>query len=148
GYAVDAVRTGAWRARRGARTFTAREVVLAAGTYGTQDLLHRMRAAGHLPNLSPMLGVLTRTNSEALLGAQAPRVTADFSQGVAITSSFHPDEHTHIEPVRYGKGSNAMGLLRTLLVDGDGRGPRWLRFAGLFLRRPVANLLALSLRRS
>jgi len=27
----------------------------------------------------------------------------DFSQGSAITSSFFPDEHTHIEPVRYGK---------------------------------------------
>ena len=147
GYAVEVVPTGAWLPRRRARTLAAEEVVLAAGTYGTQDLLHRMRAEGHLANLSPMLGVLTRTNSEALLGAQAPRVTADFTQGVAITSSFHPDERTHVEPVRYGKGSNAMGLLRTLLVDGDGRGPRWLRFVGLFLRRPLANLRALSLRR-
>ena len=37
------------------------------------------------------------------------RTAVDFTRGVAITSSFHPDEHTHIEPVRYGKGSNAMG---------------------------------------
>lgn len=147
GYAVEVVPTGAWLPRRRARTLAAGDVVLAAGTYGTQDLLHRMRDAGHLADLSPMLGVLTRTNSEALLGAQAPRVTVDFTQGVAITSSFHPDERTHVEPVRYGKGSNAMGLLRTLLVDGDGRGPRWARFIGLFLRRPLANLRALSLRR-
>jgi cholesterol oxidase len=145
GYAVDVERPGAWRRRR--RTFTAREVVLAAGTYGTQLLLHRMRAEGRLPRLSPMLGVLSRTNSEALLGAQAPRPTTDFTRGVAITSSFHPDPDTHIEPVRYGKGSNAMGLLRTLLVDGDGRGPRWLRFIGIFLERPLTNLRALSLRR-
>ena len=37
---------------------------------------------------------------------------------MAITSSFHPDPQTHIEPVRYGRGSNAMGLLQSVLVDG------------------------------
>ena len=60
---------------------------------------------GDLPRLSDRLGYLTRTNSESILGAIAPDLAADYSQGVAITSSFHPDEHTHIEPVRYGKGS-------------------------------------------
>src|SRR5262249_38271686 len=78
---------------------------------------------------------------------EALRPATDFSRGVAITSSFHPDAHTHVEPVRYGQGSNAMGLLKTLLVDGDGAGPRWLRFLGIFLRRPLTNLRALSLRR-
>ena len=43
GYAVDTVRTGAWRAGRTARTVTAGRWSLAAGTYGTQRLLHRMR---------------------------------------------------------------------------------------------------------
>ena len=47
--------------------------------------------------------------------------SVDYTQGVAITSSFHPDEHTHIEPVRYGKGSNAMSLLQTVLTDGRRR---------------------------
>ena len=46
---------------------------------------------------------------------------------MAITSSFHPDAQTHIEPVRYGRGSNAMGLLQSVLVDG---GPRRGRCAG------------------
>nr|WP_328809444.1 hypothetical protein [Saccharothrix sp. 6-C] len=32
--------------------------------------------------------------------------------------------HTHVEPVRYGRGSSLMGLLMTALVDG---GPRRLR---------------------
>jgi cholesterol oxidase len=76
------------------------------------------------------LGVLTRTNSEAIIGARTWAVDADFSRGVAITSSIHPDANTHIEPVRYGKGSDAMGLLQTALADGDQRGPRllaWLR---------------------
>ena len=38
---------------RRARTFTADQVVFAAGTYGTQSLLHRLRAEGQLPALSP-----------------------------------------------------------------------------------------------
>ena len=59
------------------------------------------------------LGELTRSNSEAIIGARTFRRNVDFSRGVAITSSFYPDDQTHIEPVRYGRGSNAMGLLTT-----------------------------------
>jgi len=144
-YAVDTVRTGSW-VRRGRRTFVARDVVLAAGTLGTQKLLHRMRDEGHLPHLSARLGQLTRTNSEAILGARTFRRDADFTRGVAITSSFHPDDHTHIEPVRYGKGSNMMGLLTTALADGGGRA-RTLTWLGQVLRHPVMFLRNLSMRR-
>jgi cholesterol oxidase len=107
------------------RTLTADQVVFAASALGTQRLLHRMRDEGHLPNLSDQLGRLSRTNSESILGAIAPDTSVDYSRGIAITSSFHPDEDTHIEPVRYGKGSNAMSLLQTVLTDGDGPEPRW-----------------------
>ncbi|GLW96252.1 cholesterol oxidase [Microtetraspora sp. NBRC 16547] len=132
GYAVSVKRAGSLGGRR---TLTARQVVFAAGTYGTQRLLHRLRK-GPLPRISPRLGMLTRTNSEALLGFERLSVKGDkLNHGVAITSSFHPDPHTHIEPVRYGDGSNAMALLRTLLIDGGGA-PRWLRFLGQVLRRP------------
>ena len=98
--------------------FEAEHVVFAAGALGTQKLLHAMKAKGHLPRLSDRLGVLTRTNSESLLGAtvtqrNARRRGTDFTDGVAITSSFHPNERTHIEPVHYGKGSNSMGLLQS-----------------------------------
>ena len=128
--------------------FTARQVILAAGALGTQRLLHAMRDQKILPALSNRLGSLTRTNSEALLGAQAGKVPAEpYSKGVAITSSFHPDETTHIEPVRYGPGSNAMGLLSTLLVDGGGRVPRPIRFLGQALRHPYTLLRSLSVRR-
>jgi cholesterol oxidase len=144
-YAVDTERTGAW-VRRHRQTFVARDVVLAAGTMGTQRLLHRMRDEGHLPDLSPRLGELTRTNSEAILGARAFRRDVDFTNGVAITSSFHPDEDTHIEPVRYGKGSNMMGLLTTALADGGGRSRplTWLREV---VRHPGTFLRNLSMRR-
>ena len=140
GYAVDTVRTGAWRASRTAGTFTAEHVVFAAGTWGTQRLLHTMKARGVLPGISARLGVLTRTNSEALGGAMTAmrnRKKHDFTRGVAITSSIHPDEHTHIEPVRYGKGSNAMGLLSTLMIDGGGRLPRGVKWLAHAARHPA-----------
>ena len=139
GYAVDTVRTGAWRGTRTARTFTAEQVVFAAGTWGTQQLLHRMKTAGSLPEISARLGVLTRTNSEALGGALTTmrnRKKHGFTGGVAITSSIHPDEHTHIELVRYGKGSNAMGLLSTVMTDGGGHVPRWARWLTQVARHP------------
>jgi cholesterol oxidase len=105
--------------------------VLAAGTWGTQKLLFKMRDKGKLPELSDKLGVLTRTNSESIVGAATLKVSPDLdlTHGVAITSSIHPSSDTHIEPVRYGKGSNAMGLLQTLMTDGAGPTgtdvPRW-----------------------
>ncbi|MGH3911406.1 MAG: FAD-dependent oxidoreductase, partial [Pseudonocardiaceae bacterium] len=144
---VDVTRTGALRPRP--RAVRANRVVLAAGTWGTQQLLHRMRDDGVLPALSPRLGELTRSNSEAIVGASRPTVDPqrDFSRGVAITSSFHPDEHTHIEPVRYGRGSNAMGLLQTLATDGIADTPRWRQFVRFVARHPVTVARLLSVRR-
>jgi cholesterol oxidase len=130
GWDVHTARTGRWL-RKKKKTFTASNVIVAAGTWGTQQLLFKMRDAGRLPKLSDRLGVLTRTNSESIVGAGRLRVSPDLdlTHGVAITSSIHPTEDTHIEPCRYGKGSNAMGLLQTLMTDGllpDGTGvPRW-----------------------
>jgi cholesterol oxidase len=135
GYEVETKPTSR-RGRR--RTFRAEHVVLAAGTWGTQQLLHAMADTGQLPHLSPRLGYSTRTNSEALVGATTYRGRPDFTQGVAITSSFYPNEHTHVEPVRYGKGSNAMGLMSVpFRVAGVGRLPRWLRHFGIIARHPV-----------
>ena len=135
GYDVVLTPTG-WS--RTTITVTADQVVLAAGTLGTQRLLHAMKDRGVLPKISQRLGLLTRTNSESILGASTPKVGAkNFSEGVAITSSFHPDSVTHIEPCRYGKGSNAMGLLATVLTDGDGKTPRAFKAAGIMARHPV-----------
>jgi cholesterol oxidase len=144
-YQVTTERAGAWL-RKHRKTFVASDVVLAAGTMGTQRLLHGMRDEGSLANLSPRLGELTRSNSEAIIGARTFQRNVDFSRGVAITSSFYPDEQTHIEPVRYGRGSNAMGLLTTALADGDGRS-RLLTWAREVLRHPVMLARNLSMHR-
>ncbi|MEU9377477.1 GMC family oxidoreductase [Streptomyces sp. NPDC048255] len=136
GYRVRTVPTDARRKGR-AKVLRARYVVVAAGTYGTQTLLHTMKDQGELPHLSDRLGELTRTNSEGLVGAQTDdrryrkrhgkERRADFTRGVAITSSVHPNADTHIEPVRYGKGSNAMGFMTVLQVPyGKHRVRAWL----------------------
>ena len=113
------------------KVLTAEHVVMAAASLGTQKLLHRMKDEGHLPGLSERLGYLSRTNSESILGAIAPKDDpTDYTYGVAITSSFHPDADTHVEPVRYGKGFNTMAMMQTVLTDGDG--------VGLAARRDLA----------
>ncbi|MFI8854548.1 GMC oxidoreductase [Streptomyces sp. NPDC053499] len=155
GYDVLTVRTDKRRAKPHVRR--ARHVVLAAGTYGTQKLLHRIKEAGTLPGLSSRLGELTRTNSEALVGAQTvPRryrkkwgkeAELDFTKGVAITSSVHPDANTHIEPVRYGKGSNSMSALTTLQVRQNTVLPRALAHVLTCLRHPTLFLRSLSARK-
>ncbi|MEU7905003.1 GMC family oxidoreductase [Actinoplanes sp. NPDC049118] len=137
GYAVHTRATdGSARRKRNRRTLTAGQVVFSAGTYNTQKLLHRLRDTGSLPNVSARLGQLTRTNSESILGVKARAKNPAFTQGVAITSSIHIDAHTHIEPVRYGKGSNAMALLQTALTDGDQGRPRWLTWLRTLLTQP------------
>ncbi len=147
-YVVTTEATGAW-VRKEARAVTADQVVFAAGAWGTQQLLHRLRDSGALPGLSARLGHLTRTNSEALGGVMLERVPegVDLTRGVAITSSFHPDVDTHVENVRYGRGSNAMGLLATVLVDGGGRVPRPVRFLAEVVAHPVTFARSLSVRR-
>jgi cholesterol oxidase len=149
GYSIETVHSGGLLRKR-RRTFEADEVIFAAGALGTQRLMHRMRDNAQLPRLSARLGALTRTNSEAILGATVPRRAArrrglDVTDGVAITSSFHPDARTHIEPVRYGKGANAMGLLQTMLTDGGPRRPmRWLTS---MVRHPAMMVRVASVRR-
>ncbi|MCX6467772.1 MAG: GMC family oxidoreductase [Corynebacteriales bacterium] len=148
-WSVDTERTGTWT-RLGARrrTLTAGQVIVAAGTYNTQKLLHLAKDDGSLPALSDALGQLTRTNSESILGAMRSKVdpTDDFSEGVAITSSIHPASDTHIEPCRYGKGSNAMGLLQTMLTDGEPGRNRFLKFLDEVRKNPFALLQLINVR--
>ncbi|MFF1412775.1 GMC oxidoreductase [Streptomyces sp. NPDC058289] len=154
GYRVRTVPTEG-RRRAEPKVLRARHVVVAAGTYGTQTLLHTMKDLGELPRLSDRLGDLTRTNSEGLVGAQTDDrryrkrhgkdKRADFTRGVAITSSVHPNADTHIEPVRYGKGSNAMGFMTILQVPYSTHRVRaWF---GRTVRHPVQLLRSLSNRR-
>lgn len=85
----------------------ASQVIFAGGVMGTIPLLLAMKEDPEgLPALSPRVGDFVRTNSESLIAVSAPGSSEDFSKGVAITSIFHTDEHSHLEPVRYGPGSD------------------------------------------
>ena len=138
---------GKWIIKAGKREFLSKELVVAAGTFNTQKLLHKMKAKKRLPKLSERLGELSRTNSEALTGALMKNHNVDFSEGSAITSSFFPDEHTHIEPVRYGKGSNAMGLLQTIMTDGSNPKQRRKHWWKQFFSQPTLLIRIFNVRR-
>ena len=136
GYRLITDRPGAV-VRHDYRMVNAEQVIFSAGSLGTQKLLHKLKDTGRLPNLSDRLGDLTRTNSEAILAATADKFDVDYSEGIAITSSIHVDEHTHVEPVRYPKGSNSVGLLTTNLIEGGGPTPRWLKFLLFMVLHPI-----------
>lgn len=119
------------------RTVRARGVVVSAGSYGTVELLMKCKERGSLPKLSPQLGQYLRTNSEALLSIRSQRDDVDYSKGIAITSGVFVDDKTHIEVVRYPAGSDALAPLATVLTDGGGSIPRWLRWIGTVFRHPL-----------
>ncbi len=101
-------------------TLTADQVVLSAGSLGTTPLLLEL-----LRRPAPGAVDADRIHGTHQLGSHSRRhrrrLGIDYSQGVAITSSIHTQTDTHIEPVRYRKGSNVMGLLATVMVDGGGQ---------------------------
>jgi cholesterol oxidase len=105
-------------------------VVVAAGSYGTVELLMKCKDRGSLEKLSSQLGHYLRTNSEALLAIRSRKDDVDYSKGIAITSGVFVDDKTHIEVVRYPAGSDALAPLATVLTDGGGKMPRWLRWMG------------------
>lgn len=136
GYVVHTRRSTAWSGRP-RRRILSRQVVVAAGALGTVDLLLACRYAGSLSNLSPVLGHYTRTNSEIICGARGRHATVDHSQGIAIASHLQADRDTHLQIVRYGAGSDLMGLFGTLASAGSSRWGRVARWLLRCLRHPL-----------
>ncbi|MGB9345181.1 MAG: GMC family oxidoreductase [Ilumatobacteraceae bacterium] len=107
--------------------YTAAQVIVSAHAYGSAKLLHHMKHEGILPGLSDQLGQRARTNSEQLLAVtrthgewkRDPERLHITPGSVAITSGVWPDPQTSIEPVFYGVGSDAMGLLLTYHQHGE-----------------------------
>ena len=118
------------------QSFHAKGVIFAGGVMGTVKLLHQCKDNESLPNISDMLGDVVRTNSETLVGVKA-NDGEDYSKGIAITSGVYPDEHTHIETVRYAKGQDAMSGFATILTDGAKGVPRQISFLLAILRHPI-----------
>jgi cholesterol oxidase len=140
GYEVIARRSTGWT--HPTRAFQARGVVFSAGVLGTVRLLLECRRRGLLPHLSDQLGRFVRTNSEAILAVHSRDRTTNWNDQIAITSGIYPDESTHVELVRYNKGSDVLFGLGTVFTGGGGRIPRPLRFLGTVLRHPLKFLRA------
>ncbi|HMU60343.1 MAG TPA: GMC family oxidoreductase [Gemmatimonadales bacterium] len=123
---------------RNERRIRTRNVIAAAGALGTMRLLFRCRdVTGSLPRLSPRLGDMVRTNNESLLGVIARDDTADYSQGIAITSIVHADPITTIEPVRYSPGSSMMRLLTGPIIESGGFLSRLAQSVWQIFSRPI-----------
>ena len=99
---------------------SAKKVIVAAGVLGTLELLFKCRDITRtLPEISPQLGKIARTNSEAIVGVLSKDTQLDLTKGVAISSHFYPDEHTHITQNRIAKGWDMQKWITGPLVDDD-----------------------------
>lgn len=117
----------------------ARNVIFSASVLGTMKLLLRLRdKTRSLPDLSPRLGQMVRTNSEALLGSLARESDVNYSEGVCISSIYNHDAATRVEPVRYPDGSSLMRYLAAPLIDTDVSVPmRLLRILVWMITHPI-----------
>lgn len=117
GYEIHTRRSTAWFSKK-RRILRAKKVVISGGVLGTIQLLLRNKL-DTLPQLSDQLGLHIRSNSESLLGVTEPwNSPTDHSKGIAISSLFHADENTHVEPVRYPSGSGFIRLLAVPITEG------------------------------
>jgi len=136
GYEIRAKRVTGFLFKR-TKSFRSSGVVFSAGALGTNELLAKCKENGHLKDISDVLGKSARTNSEVMTGLSAKR-GSDFSpDGVAISSGLFVSENTHIEVVRYPKGSSVMNSLTTLLVDKEGDKSRTWQLILKILRHPL-----------
>ena len=140
GYAID------WQpsaTRKGAGgTLTCRGAIFAGGVLGTVELLLKLREKS-LPRLSERIGYGVRTNSEALIPVTVCDGKSVFSDGVAIGSILHTDEHSHLEPVRYGAGSGFWRLTMVPRVHHRKGFVRLLKLLADLLLHPLMNLKVL-----
>jgi len=137
-YEVIYNKTTAWL-RKPEQKVQARNVIFSAGTLGSNRLLLKCREITRsLPKISPQLGNKVRTNSETLLGVVSRDLTTNFSEGIAITSVFQPDQVTAVEPVRYPEGSSFIRLLAGPLIPPGGSVlSRILRTLGSIIVHPL-----------
>ena len=117
GYEVHTVQSTAWL-RQEPRRFTCRGVVFAASALGTHGpalpTQAERLAAAHQRPAGPARAHQCRI-ADRRARARQPRGPLE---GIAIGSGIYLDDHTHIEATRYPAGSDAMGLLATLLTGG------------------------------
>lgn len=145
GYRIEAKQGRGWF--RSAVSFEAARVIVAGGVLGSVKLLLDQKADPEcLPNLSEHLGRGVRTNSEALIGVVSHQQDVDMSEGVAIGSIYETDAVSHLEPVRYSKGSGLFRILVAPHVSGNNPFVRIAKLLGICVRHPLQVLKAITVR--
>ncbi len=117
-------------------------VIFSGGVLGTVQLLLSLKESS-LPHLSDKVGCMVRTNSEALIPITSFDKNSDFSIGVAIGSILHTGKHTHMEPVRYSKGSGFWRLFVLPRVFGKTFLTRLHKMFLELILHPIKNLKVL-----
>ncbi|MEZ4908187.1 MAG: GMC oxidoreductase [Saprospiraceae bacterium] len=79
-------------------------VVFAGGVLGTVPLLLSLKK-NSMPEISDVLGKDVRSNNEALIFVTTTDKKYQMSEGIAIGSILETSPNSHLEAVRYGKGS-------------------------------------------
>lgn len=134
GYRVTTRRPGTWFTRD-RRVHTARGVVFAGGSLGTNELLANCKHGGSLPRLSDRLGELVRTNSESILTVRLPEDRNTWND-VTASGSVHLDRDTHVEFLTYGRNADFLSLLYTVLVGEGNRLTRPVKWLGGIASHP------------
>jgi cholesterol oxidase len=111
-------------------------IVISGGVLGSVRLLMKLKQKS-LPKLSERLGEFIRTNNEALIFNVTQNKNTDYSKGVAIGSVIHVDENSHLEPVRYGKGSGFWRILMWPMVTEKNFFLRILKLFALPFTAPI-----------
>ena len=119
------------------RRFTAKGVIFSGGVLGTIKLLLKLKA-GSLPKLSEKLGDDIRTNNETLISVSTKDKDKDMSKGVAIGSLLHTDDNSHLEIVRYSRGSGFWKLLHLPMAKGKNPVTRIFHIFGQLLSSPIS----------
>ncbi|MCF6168613.1 GMC oxidoreductase [Lutibacter sp.] len=119
------------------RSVTSKGVIFSGGVLGTVPLLLKLKEKS-LPKLSNCTGKNVRTNNESLLLVTSiNKKSKDYSKGIAIGSVLHPDENSHLEPVRYGKGSSFFRVLTMPYVPHKYLFGRILGVVSLLFKYPI-----------
>ena len=118
------------------KEYIAKGIVLSGGVLGTMKLLLKLKMKS-LPRLSDKLGDHIRTNNETLISVSTLDKNKDLSKGIAIGSILHTDENSHLEIVRYGKGSGCWKLLHLPYTTGKNAFVRIFKMIGAFMKSPL-----------
>lgn len=133
-YEIHTKKSTSWFAKK-TKVFTCKGIVLSAGVLGSLEILFKNRDEFKtLTRVSEKLGTNVRTNSETITAAAHGKQV--LNHGIAISSVFQADEHTHIEICKFSDNSGAMSLMALPATDETPNRARGFSFIINLVRNP------------